>query len=423
MFFYNEESTEVSGGVPLPTSWSELTKLTASDNERFDNFGYSVSISRDGSTLAVGALSEDPNGISNAGSVYVFQNTNATWTEVQKLTASDKEANDWFGYSVSISEDGSTLAVGASSEDPNGISNAGSVYVFQNTNGTWTEIQKLTASDKERFDNFGFSVSISSDGSTIAVGAYEEDPDGISGAGSVYVFQNTNGTWAEVQKLTASDKEASDQFGSRVSISEDGSTLAVGAFKEDPNGISGAGSVYVFQNTNGTWTEVQKLTASDKEAVDEFGSSVSISEDGSTLAVGASEEGPNGISYAGSVYVFQNTNGTWTEIQKLTASDKETSDKFGYSVSISEDGSTLAVGAFKEDPNGISNAGSVYVFQNTNGTWTEIQKLTASDKEANDRFGSLVSISEDGSTLAVGAHYEDPNGISDAGSVYVFQGT
>ena len=248
MFFYSE-SDEAGGGVFLPTSWSELTKLTASDKGANDYFGNSVSISRDGSTMAVGAFIEDPNGILDAGSVYVFQNTNGTWTEVQKLTASDKEMFDRFGFSVSISEDGSTLAVGAFIEVPNGISNAGSVYVFQNTNGTWTEVQKLTASDKGGYDQFGYSVSISLDGSTIAVGANEEDPNGIPGAGSVYIFQNTNGTWTEVQKLTASDKEAYDRFGTSVSISEDGSTLAVGARYEDPNGISGAGSVYVFQGT------------------------------------------------------------------------------------------------------------------------------------------------------------------------------
>ena len=132
MFFYSE-SDEAGGGVFLPTSWSELTKLTASDKGADDHFGYSVSISSDGSTLAVGAHYEDPNGISAAGSVYIFQNTNGTWTEVQKLTASDKEAYDRFGTSVSISEDGSTLAVGARYEDPNGISGAGSVYVFQGT--------------------------------------------------------------------------------------------------------------------------------------------------------------------------------------------------------------------------------------------------------------------------------------------------
>jgi len=310
--------------------------------------------------MAVGARGEDPNGVSGAGSVYVFQNINGTWTEVQKLVASDAEASDNFGWSVSVSQDGSIIAVGARIEDPDGILGAGSVYVFQNTNGTWTETQKLVASDKEAYDEFGYMVSISDDGLTLAVSARTEDPDGISDAGSVYVFQNNGGTWTEVQKLVPSDAEAYDSNIS-VSISADGLTMAVGAYEEDPDGISGAGSVYVFQNNGGTWTEVQKLTASDAGAGDKFGRYVSISQDGLTLAVGAAYTNSN----TGTVYIFQNTNGTWTEVQKLVASDAEVNDSFGWSVSVSQDGSVVAVGAMREDPNGISNAGSVYVFQGT----------------------------------------------------------
>ena len=386
-------------------------KLTAGDRERYDSFGYSVAI--DGNTAVVGAYQEDPGGISNAGSAYIYTKSNGTWSQQQKLTAGDRERDDWFGYSVAI--DGNTAVVGAHREDPGNTSNAGSAYVFVRSNGTWSQQQKLVAGDRGVSDYFGYSVAI--DGNTAVVGAYLEDPGNTSNAGSAYVFTRDGTSWNQQQKLTAGDRERSDHFGYSVAI--DGDTAVVGAYREDPGNLGDAGSAYVFVRSGTSWSQQQKLVAGDKERGDWFGHSVAI--DGNTAVVGAYREDPGNLGDAGSVYVFTRDGTSWNQQQKLTAGDRERYDSFGYSVAI--DGNTAVVGAYQEDPGNTSNAGSAYVFTRDNGTWSQQQKLTAGDRGAGDYFGYSVAI--DGDTAVVGANREDPPDIHgttvrDAGSAYVF---
>ena len=273
--------------------WSNMTqtaKLTASDGAEGDYFGGSVSIS--GETVVVGANGD------TSGSAYVFVKPGADWadmTQTAKLTASDGAASDYFGYSVSIS--GDTVVVGAHYAD----SQKGSAYVFVKPGADWadmTQTAKLTASDGVANDYFGYSVSISGD--TVVVGApFDDDNGGYSG--SAYVFVKPSGGWSnmtQTAKLTASDGAEGDYFGVSVSIS--GDTVVVGAEGDDDNG-GYSGSAYVFVKPSGGWsnmTQTAKLTASDGAALDDFGYSVSIS--GDTVVVGA--EGDD--SQKGSAYVF-----------------------------------------------------------------------------------------------------------------------
>jgi len=248
-----------------------------------------------GDTVVVGANAEDTVA-TNAGAAYVFTRSGTTWTQQQKIQASDAQASSVFGTSVAI--DGNTVVVGASLNDPSSIIDAGAAYVFTRSGTTWTQQQKIQASDAQASDNFGQSVGIS--GNTVVVGAYAEDPNNISGAGSVYIFTRSGTTWTQQAKLIASDAQASDLFGQSVAI--EGDTVVVGAYNEDPNNITDAGSAYVFTRSGATWTQQAKLIASDAQASDLFGQSVGIS--GNTVVVGAYAEDPNNISGAGSVYVF-----------------------------------------------------------------------------------------------------------------------
>jgi hypothetical protein len=378
------------------------SSLTASDGAASDQLGYSISMS--GDTLVVGANQDDDAG-SSSGSAYVFTRSGSTWTEQQKLTASDASAGDQFGYSVSVS--GDTLVIGGHLNDDIG-SASGSAYVFTRSGSTWTEQQKLTASDIADGDQFGYSVSVNGD--TLVVGAHANDDIG-SDSGSAYVFTRSGSTWTEQQKLTASDAFTGDQFGHSVSVS--GDTVAVGAWQSDGAGSS-SGSAYVFTRSGSTWTQQQKLTASDADASDRFGYSISVS--GNTVAVGAYANDDAG-SASGSAYVFRRSGFTWTEEQKLTASDADAGEQFGFSVSVS--GNTVAVGARQSDDAG-SASGSAYIFTRSGFTWTEQQKLTASDAAAGDRFGHSVSVSEDDGVVAAGA-YGDDNLGSGSGSFYVFE--
>jgi len=319
-------------------------KLTASDPAAGDQFGNTVSVS--GDTAVVGAWSDDDAG-SASGSAYVFTRSGSTWTQQQKLTASDAAAGDGFGWSVSVW--GDTAVVGASSNDDAG-SASGSAYIFTRNGSTWTQQAKLTASDAAEGEFFGCSVSVSGD--TAVVGA-QGNTAMLSRPGSAYVFTRNGSTWTQQAKLTASDAAAGDLFGDPVSVS--GDTAVVGAYGNDDAG-SWSGSAYVFTRSGGVWTQQAKLTASDAAADDWFGISVSVS--GDTAVVGSDWDDDAGRN-SGSAYVFKRNGSTWTQQAKLTASDAAEGDWFGVSVSVW--GDTAVVGSSFDDDAGLYS-GSAYVF-------------------------------------------------------------
>ncbi len=378
----------------------------------------------------------------------------------QKLFAQDVGDGDEFGWSVSIY--GDTAIVGAYKEDEGG-SDAGAAYIFTRTGTDWSQQAKLTASDAQSDDNFGSSVAIYGD--TAIVGAYKEDT-GTTGAGAAYIFTRSGTTWSQQQKIQAANPYDNDEFGGAVSIYGDtvvvgsarsdtggtntgavyvftvsgttwsqqekllasdaqshdlfgysvsiyGDTVIVGAYKEDEGG-SDAGAAYIFTRTGTDWSQQQKLKASDAATYDSFGNSVSIY--GDIAIVGASFEDTVAGS-AGAVYIFTRTGTTWTEKQKIQASDAQSADYFGHSVSIH--GDTLIAGAYGEDDGG-SAAGAAYLFTVSGTTWVQQQKLIASDAEAEDEFGWSVSIY--GDTVIVGAHLEHPS-AANAGSAYIFSTT
>jgi len=454
----------------------------ASNTDKEDLFGYSVSLSKDGKTLAVAAPEESSNatGIDGdqnnndapeSGAVYVFARigVDARWAQQAYLKASNTDSGDYFGYSVSLSGDGDTLAVAAVSESSNatGIdgdqsnndaSNSGAVYVFTRSGATWIQQAYIKASNTDRDDIFGNSISLSGDGNTLAVAAYQEDSNatGIDGdqsnndavnSGAVYVFVRIGATWAQQTYLKASNTNEGGLFGNSVSLSSDGDTLAVAAVGDNSSaiGIDGdqsnndaffSGAVYMFARTGASWAQSAYVKASNTDDEDFFGSSISLSGDGSTLAVGARREDSNGTGIdgdqnnndapvSGAVYVFVRTGATWAQQAYIKASNTDYQDSFGFSISLSGDGNTLAVGALEEDSNvtGIngnqsnndtSNSGAVYVFARRDVTWIQQAHLKASNTSGVSLFGYSVSLSGDGRTLAVGTPGDksDSTGIS-----------
>ena len=404
----------------------EQAKIQASDKQASDFFGFSVSISEDGNTAIVAASHDDTtSGYNNAGGAYIFTRSGTTWTQQAKIQASDGRSMDYFGWSIAISGDGNTAIVGAFG------ANSAYIFTWSETSSSWSEQEKIQAAS----DQFGRSVSISDDGNTAIVGAPYDDT-GVTNAGSAYIFTRSGTTWTQQQKIQASDKQVDDYFGTSVSISSDGNTAIVGAYGEDTGatsaGATSAGAAYIFtwSETSSSWSEQEKIQASDKQASDFFGFSVSISEDGNTAIVGAYGEDTGG-SDAGAAYIFTRSGTSWSEQQKIQASDKQASDQFGRSVSISDDGNTAIVGAYLEDTGateedtGVTDAGSAYIFTRSGTTWTQQRKIQASDKQAYDLFGWSVAISGDGETTIVGAIYEDtvgaPTGASDTGAAYIYR--
>lgn len=370
------------------TSLASTVLLRASDAQGSDYFGEAVAISGDGNTIIVGAYGEDGgsgNPAGGSGAVYVFSRNNGVWTEQAILRASDPQVGDQFGYSVAINSSGDTIIVGAYSEDGgsgNPAADAGAAYVFTQSGGIWSQQAILHASDRQPGDYFGYSVAISSDGNTALMGAYGEDGgsgDPISITGAAYVFTRTGGTWSEQSILRAGDRQSSDYFGYAVNISGDGNTAILGAYGEDggtgnPAGESGA--AYVFTRSGSVWTQQAILRASDFQAGDQFGYTVSINSSGDTVVVGArGEDGGSGnpLSNAGAAYVFTQSGGVWSEQAILRASDAQAVDRFANSVSISSDGNTIVSGASRDD--GINDAtpdsGAAYVFSRSGGIWSQ----------------------------------------------------
>ena len=322
-------------------NYFQAQKLLTSDGVVQDYFGCSVAISADGLVVVVGAFSGGDEG-SGTGVTYVFtKQANGSYLQTQKLLASDGIFGDAFGNSVAISGDGSTIVVSANCDDDKGP-DSGSAYIFtKQPNGSYLETQKLLGSDGASGDFFGGSVAVSGDGSTLVVGAYGDDDKGPD-SGSAYIFtKQTDGNYLQTQKLSTSDGAVQDYFGCSVAISADGTTVAVGAFT---GGGEGTGTVYVFtKQADGSYLETQKLVATDGAAYDSFGISVAVSENGSTVVIGAYGDDDKGID-SGSAYIFtKQSDGSYLQTQKLVASDGAASEHFGTSVAVSN--TSVVIGA------------------------------------------------------------------------------
>jgi len=370
------------------TTAAQQQKLTGSTTTG-DSYGYNVHI--DGDTAIVGARFEN----TAQGAAYIYTRSGTTWSQQQKLTASDAQNSDRFGCDVEI--DGDTVVIGSMLDD----TQRGAAYVFTRSGTTWSQQQKLVASTRTDYDQFGEAVAINGD--TIVVGALFEDSGG-SNSGTAYVFTRSGTTWSQQQKLVASDAAANDQFGSNVAIA--GDTIVVGALYEDAGG-SNAGAAYVFTRSGTTWSQQQKLVASDAAADDRFGSSSSI--DGDTIVVGAVNEN----SQAGSAYVFTRSGTTWSQQQKIVASDAGAHDWFGIDVDIEEN--TVVVGAYGDDSGTTQNGeGAAYIFSRSGTTWTQDKKIVSSTRSTNAYFGYHVALQDN--SIIVGAWGEN----SQTGAAYVF---
>lgn len=353
--------------LPAPLVWDGEQKLTAGDAAEFDQLGYSVSLADDRALL--GAYGES----AYRGAAYVFTGSGSALAEEQKLVASDGAEGDSFGWSVAL--DGDRALFGAYGVE----SYRGAAYVFVRNGSSFVEEQKLVADDGSEGDNFGWSVALSGDRALI--GAFADD----TSSGAAYVFVRRDGTWTEEQKLVASDRVESDQFGFAVSLV--GERALVGA----PGNEDDRGAAFLFVHDGDSFTEQQKLVASDGASVsgggiypgDHFGASLSLAAERALVGAHYKE------ALSGAAYVFVESDGSFTEEQKLVASDGATGSRFGNAISLGPDRALL--GAFSNE----AARGAAYVFVRDGSTWTGEQKLVASDGIEADLFGWSVALAGD----------------------------
>ena len=531
--FVRAQAPALSREVPPMLPVKQVAYIKASNTEAYDHFacgggnqghtGTSIAVSGDANTMAVGAPFEsggsrgvngnqNDNSMYAAGAVYVYARQGQSWTQQAYVKASNPGQNDHFGSSVALSRDGNTMAVAAhweasaatgvnGNQNDDSLPQAGAVYVFTRTGTTWTQQAYIKASNTGNAaqgdgDQFGFSLALSGDGNTVAVGAITEDSaahqingnqndDTAQSAGAVYVFARTGTTWSQQAYIKSANQDAGDLLGFSVALSSDGNTLAAAAFNEsgggrginppDDNKSQGSGALYVFTRQNGGWTQEAYIKASRGETSDGFGFATSISADGNTVAVGSGDEAcltpgidPPGCAddappgrganiWVGAAYVFVRNGTTWSEQSFIKAPNARPYNSFGVRLALSGDGNALAVTSYLEDNAGhgvrppqvqqfliqeIFNAwrehkneaeesGAAYLFTRTAGKWTAGAYIKGENTDAGDEFGSAVAISGDGHTMVFGAHQEDSaargvngnqadNSAADSGAAYVF---
>ncbi len=366
----------------------------------FDGSGV-LSMSADGTRVAIGAQDNDGNG-SSSGHVRVYEFNGAVWSQLG-ADINGEAASDYSGMSVSLSADGSTVAIGAFANDGNG-ENSGHVRVFRFDGTNWLQLG-ADLNGKARFHWFGLSLDISQDGNLIAIGA----PQG--GANSVGIYSFDGSTWSQL----GADINYSG-IGRHLSFSSDGSTVAVGApYNSDSAYRSGQVRIYRLDASN-NWVQIGSDIFG--EAAEDFsGEALSLNADGSILAIGAKNNDGNGND-SGHVRVYGLDGGNnWLQLG-ADIDGEAAGDQSGFSVSLNSDGSILAIGAQLNDGNGSSSGHArIYKFDGSNN-WSQVYS-DFDGEAANDQSGFSVSLSADGSILAIGAKLNDGNG-NNSGHVRVY---
>ncbi|KAJ5073444.1 hypothetical protein M0811_08561 [Anaeramoeba ignava] len=416
--------------------------LTANDGKQNDHFGESISISKDENIILISALAKVGDNY-NQGKVYIFQkNENENeWNQIQILTANDGKQNDFFGESISISNDENILLIGAPGAKFGDNYKQGKVYIFQKNKNQnenkWNQIQMLTANDGKENDHFGLSISISKDDNILLIGAPYAKVENNEEQGKVYIFQKNQNEnkWNKIQILTANYGKENDHFGFSILISKDENILLIGAPFFNFDSDIEQGKVYIFQKNQNEnenknqnenkWNQIQILTENYGKEYDWFGQSISISNDENILLIGSPYAKVGDNEEQGKAYIFQKNENEnkWNQIQILTENYGKENDHFGYSVSISKDGDIILIGAPYAKVGDNYKQGKAYIFQKNQNEnkWNQIQILTANDGKENDHFGESISIPNDENIFLISAPYAKVGDNEEQGKVYIFQ--
>jgi len=382
-----------------PLVWTEQ-KVTASNGIAHDAFGQAIAIS--GNTALIGAVD-----VNNwEGAIYNFSPRAGSWTQGQEFMADDGVPGDQATFGTAIMIDGDMAVVGALGATINNNPAQGAAYVFLQSDGQWVQVAKLVAPDGAANNYFGQTAAIV--GTNVVVGAYGAMVNDNALQGAAYVFSNVEGTWTFAHKLTADDGVGGEFFGRAVAMS--GTRALVGAPYTSVDGTPARGAVYVYDGSDGNWSQIAKVVANEGNAGDAFGYSLAATATTMVVGAGASDGGQ------GAAFVFADDNGTWTQDARLVADDGAAGEDFGYAVTVLDN--TVMVGADRATVNGNSQQGAAYIFVKSDGTWTQTQKLTASDGEANEFFGAYVGLTPQ--TALVGVPYATVNGHAVQGAAYFY---
>ena len=337
-----------------PLEWLQMGQDIDGDGV-FDNNGRSVSLSSDGNTVAMGAIFNDDNG-SDSGHVRIFDWNGTNWQQ-RGLDIDGENTDNESGESVSLSSDGNTVAIGADTAEVGGLAKVGQVRVFDWNGASWQKRGQTIVGQAQQ-DQFGGSVSLSSDGNTLAIGADLSNDNG-NDSGHVYIYYWNQPGLNWLQKgLKIIGEAAFDKSGYQLNLSSDGNTVAIGAYGNNGNGAD-SGHVRIYDWDGASWQKIG-LDIDGENAGDFSGISVSLSSDGNTVAIGAPLNDGNGTD-SGHVRIYDWDGASWQK-RGLDIDGEDANDRSGRSVSLSSDGNIVAIGAPLNNGNG-SNSGHVRIFR------------------------------------------------------------
>jgi hypothetical protein len=370
-----------------------------------DQLGTAIAVSSDGNTVAIGAPNKSVNlATPYRGAVYIFVRSGTTWTQQARLVASDGSSYNEFGSSLSISSDGNYLVVGRPNDNslyPSGLRTEGSVYVFIRSGTTWAQQAKITPSIGSTYVAFGMGVSMNSAGSTII--SYANHLVGGVRQHNVYVFTRSGSTWSQATTISTSGQGFPDNF----AMSADGTKIIVG---NSAGTYADSAGAIVYTGSGASWSQQAVINSSTSPSTQ--AARVAISSDGATAVV-----------IFDKIYIFTRSGSTWTQGQSITYNDtQQNSISFGTPLQISTDASTIVVGASQDGFKASTWNGAFYIFRNIDSNWIEVGKLYATVAQQNkDGFPSAIGLNSNGNTIVAGAKNDIwPSAGFDNGSAFAF---
>jgi hypothetical protein len=420
--------------------------IKTNENLALQYAGRSISINADGAVMAVGAPGSLYTTFSGStikdewipGAVYLYRKMDGVWQQEQKIQAPEPENNDGFGHSVSLSANGELLAIGSYKENSsstgvnsdanNNRHQAGAVYIFKNTNAIWEQNAYIKPSYTYQDQLFGKTTKLSADGSTLIVGApgialefVDRSKNPIE---AVYVFKREGNSWYQQERIFDSSVGINANFGDAIAINSDGTLLIVGApYRDYPSAddsiIRDTGIVFSYQlDEEGNWLKTHTFTTPSLIKDYEFGASLTLSGDGSRVAIGSFKFYANN----GAINIFDRAGSNW-ELNTSIKANSSLGDNpfilFSSDMAFNHDGTLLVVGtpAQRGLTEGVNrspeqaveniNTGAAYVYTFLNDSWDASAFLKSANIDYSGRFGSAISVSADGKTIAIGDADDD----------------
>ena len=391
---------------------------------------HAIAMSSDGSTVAVGTPGAASSGRTGAGAVYVYHRSGSQWQQTARLQATDGAAYDGFGWSVAISGDGTTIAVGAPYANNGDAVDAGAAYTFVAQPSGFVQRDELRGADTAAYDNFGTSLALARNGSTLLVGAPSADEAGTNGAGAAYLFgiNAGSGHWSQLRALVSAATISYGNFGFATALSADGSTaLVTSPTYIAPKQVLRTGSAEIF-TSNDAWSTMRRAAAfgapnrNTDGTQDWFGTSASLSDDGTIAAVGAPAMNVGDVTAAGGAYLWNTTSG-WqprgTALLTLRPASAKPYLYFGTALSLDGPGATIAIGVDGAGSNGQGRVDVAHLARNVRGRLTMVRRtMIAAPENANAGFGTAVALSANATTAVASAPLLTVGGMAQRGAAY-----